>query len=196
MTNESTNRDPSSEPAFRPFASLAFWCSLFLAAGLFAVLALSPKLRTYRDLSREYDSLHGRLVATEQRTETMAKVAEALEHDPEFAAELVRSDFDSPGDEERMLVDPQLTLRGWDSEPAIAGAGGRHAGILFDGPLLDTLCDDRSVRIPLMAASALLILAAFALCGDGSNRADREDGSGRGGIRAWLAARYRKSAAG
>ncbi len=197
MTTEPTTPNDPSEPAFRPFASLAFWCSLFLAAGMLAVLALSPKLRTYRDLSREYDSLHGRLVVTEQRTEQMARLAEALEHDAEFAAELARSNFDSPGGEERIPVEPQLTLKGWNSaDPAVAGGGKWRAGMLFDGPLLDTLCDDRSVRIPLMAACILLVLTAFALCADRSNRNAEDDRSRGGGVRAWLADRYRTTADG
>jgi hypothetical protein len=190
----STNESNSTEASFRPLAALAFWCSLFLAAGLFAVLALAPKVRTYRGLAREYDRLHGRLVLTERRTESLAKVADALENDPQFAAELSRVDFDAPRGEEHIPVGPQLSLAAWDSEPGAEEADRHHSTqALLDEPLLDTLCDDRAVRLPLMGASSLLILTAFGLCRDKSHDRDDEGGA-RGRIGRWLANRYRKVA--
>jgi hypothetical protein len=187
--------DGSTEAGFRPFAALAFWCSLFIAAGLFAVLALSPKLRTYRDLSLEYDSLHRQLVSTERRTECLAKVADALEHDPDFAAELARVNFDAAGGDERIPVGPQLRLAAWDSEPKIAAGHPSSPVALLDGPLLNTLSDDRTVRVSLMGAAAILVLVSFAFCGERkANRGDNDPSQPRLHIRAWLADRYRKPA--
>jgi hypothetical protein len=188
---------PKTEPAFRPLAALAFWASLFVAAGLFAVLSLAPKLRTYCKLSREYDGFEKRLASTERRTENLAKVADALEHDPQFASELARIDFDAPADEERIPVGPQLSVAAWDSEPASDVAGARTAPTgLLDGPFLETLSDDRSVRVPLMVASSLLVVVAFALCGDKkSHRYGGRPDELRRGIRRWLADRYRTPAA-
>ena len=182
----------SSAGHFRPLAALAFWCSLFVAAGLFAVLALAPKLRTYRELSREYDGLHRQLVSTERRAECLAKVADALEHDPQFAAELARVNFDASGGEDRIPVGPQLSLAAWDAAPPIADPAERNSpSLLLDGPLLDTLSLDRSVRNPLMAASSLLILAAFALCGDSSSVSSQAGSErSRTNLRGWLANRY------
>jgi hypothetical protein len=49
------------------------------------------------------------------------------------------------------------------------------------------------VRGPLMAASSILVLCAFVLCSGGrSRRVDVLSESAPGGIRAWLAKRYRK----
>jgi hypothetical protein len=194
MTDERTESeadDHATEATFRPLAALAFWCSLFLAAGLFAVLALAPKVRTYHGLAREYDRLHRRLVSAERRTESLTKVADALEHDPQFAAELSRVDFDAPSGEERIPVGPQLSLAEWDTEPAVEANSHPSPRMLLDEPLLDTLCDDRTVRFPLMGASSLLVLAAFGLCGDRRQNRD-DDQSGRPGIHSWLANRYRK----
>jgi hypothetical protein len=189
------NEDASTDAGFRPVAALSFWCSLLIAAGLFAVLALAPKLRTYHRLSREYEGLHRQLVSTERRTESLAKVADALEHDPAFASELARINFDASPAEERIPVGPQLSLAAWDSEPANTDIRPAPA-VLLDGPLLDTLSEDRAVRIPLMAASSLLILVAFAFCGQ--NTAAERDGTSEqpcNGLRGWLANRYRKPAA-
>jgi hypothetical protein len=183
---------PKTEPAFRPLAATAFWVSLFGAAGLFAALALAPKLRTYRELSRDYDTLQRRLVSTEHRTERLAKVADALEHDAQFAAELARVDFDTPGAEERIPVGPQLSLPAWDANPASADIATRpSSAALLDGPFLDTLSDDRGVRTPLMAASSLLVLVAVALCGERRpRRAEADPDATDRGVRGWLARRY------
>jgi hypothetical protein len=197
MTGERNNaeHDGSTEVGFRPFTALAFWCSLFIAAGLFAVLALAPKLRTYRELSLEYDSLHRQLVCTERRTECLAKVADALEHDPDFAAELARVNFDAAGGDERIPVGPQLRLAAWDSEPTIAAGHPSSPVALLDGLLLNTLSDDRTVRVSLMAAAALLVLVSFAFCGERkANCGDKDSSQPRLHIRAWLADRYRKPA--
>jgi hypothetical protein len=188
--------DGPAEAGFRPFPALAFWCSLFIAAALFAVLALAPKLRTYRELSLEYDSLHRQLVSTERRTECLAKVADALEHDPDFAAELARTNFDASVGEERIPVGPQLRLAAWDSEPTIAASHASSSVALLDGMLLNTLSDDRTVRVSLLAAAALLVLVSFAFCGESTaNRGDKDSSRPRLHIRAWLADRYRKAVA-
>ena len=186
---------PQAEPAFRPLAATTFWVSLFGAAALFAALALAPKLRTYRELSRDYDMLQRQLVSTEHRTERLAKVADALEHDSQFAAELARVDFDAPGAEERIPVGPQLSLPAWDATPANADLATRRSrSALLDGPFLDTLSDDHRVRTPLMAASSLLVLVAFALCGERRPRRAQADLDATGrGVRGWLARRYGKS---
>jgi hypothetical protein len=87
-----------------------------------------------------------------------------------------------------------LSLSVWDSEPASAAPGARPSPVaLLDGALLNTLSDDRTVRLPLMAASSLLVLAAFVLCNERvTKRHDAEIERPRGGLRQWLANRYRK----
>jgi hypothetical protein len=56
---------------------------------------------------------------------------------------------------------------------------------------LNTLSDDRAVRVPLFAASSVLVVVAFALCGQNAARC-RGDEQPRIGILGWLADRYRK----
>ena len=52
--------------------------------------------------------------------------------------------------EERIPVGPQLSLAAWDSEPTTADTDfDPSPAVLLDGPLLDTLSDDRTVRVPL-----------------------------------------------
>src|SRR5579872_2877833 len=89
---------------FSVASSLTFWASLGLAAVLFAALALAPKLRTYRDLRLEYEERQRALVSQEQRHDYLARVAEALINDADFAAEMARIDFGVADSEEHIPV--------------------------------------------------------------------------------------------
>jgi hypothetical protein len=185
------------EPAFRPAASLAFWCCLFSAAGLFAALALAPKLHTYRELRREYIGMQQKLVGKERQVDYLQKVADALEHDPEYAAELARVDFGSDGLEERIPVEPSLGLRGTGAPQwnAVSPTGSeRHTSAdILESPLLDSLSVDRRVRASLLGATCLLVLVAFTfLCDTArpSETVERIAWSVR--CRRWLARRYSK----
>ena len=82
--------DCSTEESERLLPSLAFWFCLSAAAAIFAVVFLSPRLRTYRDLRRQYDGLERGSIASETNVDYLNRVVEALKHDPDFAAELAR----------------------------------------------------------------------------------------------------------
>jgi hypothetical protein len=193
---------PSSAEAvegFRPLASLAFWCCLGLSIAILAAVFLAPRLRTYRDLKRQYDGLERELIAAEGRVDYLQKVVDALQHDSQFAAELARADFGaiSPamGKEERIAVPPALNLK---SEPMSGGATTAEAGRPFsqsvlDTPLLDTFSDDRSVRSSLLGAASVLVLVAFTLLCDKRSRAEDETEEvveERSAFRQWLDRRY------
>lgn len=187
----------SVEPAFRPVASLAFWCCLFSAAGLFAALALAPKLHTYRELRREYIGMQQKLVGKERQVDYLQKVADALEHDPEYAAELARIDFGTDETEERIPVDPKLGLSGAVTPnlnaKGLAGSERNGSTDILESPLLDTLSVDRRVRSSLLGATCLLVLVAFTfLCNTArpSETVERIAWSAR--CRRWLARRYSK----
>jgi hypothetical protein len=198
-----------AEREFSPAASLAFWCCLVFAAALFALLALAPRVRIYRELGREYADLHTRLVEQERQVEYLGQVADALEHDPHFAEELARVEFDAAGPEERIPVDPRLSLQGGrDRAPAappraaspsaIGPSSARGLSPLLDRPfvdraLLDVLCDDRPVRSTLLGAAAFLVIVAFTLLCDPTGRPGERALEGRD---PGLAARLARALAG
>jgi hypothetical protein len=184
-----------SEPSFRPIASLAFWCCLALSAAIFATVFLAPRLRTFRDLTREYDGIQRELLTSERQVDYLQKVVDALRHDPEFAAELARVDFGVSGSEERIPVAAQLSLSG--EPPAInveaEGVVRPFPRNLLDTPLLDKLADDRSVRSSLLGAVSLLLLVAFTfLCGTRPRWPVNKGIGWRARCRRWFAERYAK----
>lgn len=196
MTAVDTTPDGHStdDASFRPLAALAFWCCLFLSGILFAALALAPRLKTYRELEREYATVQHELTTAERRVDELQKVADALEHDPEFAAEQARIDFDIVGPEERIPVGRQLSLGGMPADQAAAKEVLQpFPQNLLNTPFLDTLCDDASVRQPLLGTAAFLIVVAFTLLCR-TRTSDDSDNVGFGArCGRWLADRYGKA---
>ena len=213
---EATARsEEPADPGFRPAAALAFWFCLSLAASLFAAVVLAPKLRIYRELSREYDGLARTLASAECKVDALQKVADALQSDPQFAEELARADFDaSAPDEERIPVDSKLSLGRKDPASALLGNGHSSAGDaprpedlsratpfnggarpfgqkLLETPLLEPLANDHRVRGWLLGLSCALVLFAFTfLCEGGAQTVDGDKIGWRTRFRRWTAQRY------
>jgi hypothetical protein len=191
---EDVNR--SIEESERLLPSLAFWFCLSIAAAIFAVVFLSPRLRTYRDLRRQYDGLERELVASEGNVDYLNRVVGALKHDPEFAAELARADFRVTGSEERFAVAPALRLNGVRAaaEVAPALAVRPFSQTALDTSLLDSLTDNRTVRSSLLSAASLLVLVAFTLlCQKRPDLGSIDSARWRNRLRGWLADRYQRS---
>lgn len=139
--------------------SLLFWVCLLVAAGLFAAVALAPRLLTYLELRAEYESNQQQLVSLEQQVDSLRRVVAAFENEPEFTAELARIDFDAsrPGDE-RIAVDRRLSL---DAGPRPARPVKSSAS--FDWPRrpLSVIAHETIVRRTALVFAALLTIVAF-----------------------------------
>jgi len=198
--NEGLQSPPGSShippEGFRPVASLAFWCCLAASAALFAAVFLAPRLRTYRELRRQYDGAQWELIASERHVDYLQKVVDALRHDPQFAAELARVDFGVSGSEERIPVPLALNMNG---EPTLDGerlqdSPRPFAQSLLDTPLMDKLSDDRSVRASLLGAASLLVLVSFTfLCDTRPRLSEVDPVRWRTRIGRWFAERYAKA---
>ncbi|MBT4865422.1 MAG: hypothetical protein HON53_09920 [Planctomycetaceae bacterium] len=157
--NETANKLKERQHTWR--VSLAFWLSLLFSAVLYAAVALSPKLLEFTTLDNEFQSNRAELVSVEQRVSHLERVSEALRNDPEFAAELIRVDFEAsrPGDE-RIAVEPLLSL---EAVPAST----RSASAAIDGPLawytplLEVLTRNQTLRMSLLAIAAVVMVGAF-----------------------------------
>jgi hypothetical protein len=178
----------------RLLPSLAFWCCLTLSAALFALVFLAPRLRTLRDLGRQYDGLQSELVASERHVDYLHKVVDALRDDPDFASELARADFGGSGTQERIAVSAPLSLNaGPRSDQNFAPDVPRSLSQrVLDTTMLDSLSDDRSVRGSLLAAASLVVLVAFTLLCDSRPRLRKVDPAAwRARCRQWFVERYK-----
>ncbi|MEX0700985.1 MAG: hypothetical protein WD069_02710 [Planctomycetales bacterium] len=161
-------------------ASVLFWLCLLAAVALYGSVALAPKYLEHLELRGAHHAGQVRLVAIERQVRTLEKVAQALETDPAFIAELARIDLDA-GDpaEERIAVAPQHRL---DAPPA-AAAPLPAATLPWHAPFVREFAESRALRRTLLVSAAAIVLAAFTLLHE----------SRQGGRPfAWLGDRYRR----
>jgi len=140
--------------------SLAFWGTLLVAGILFAAVSLAPKLKTLGDLREEYAANQRRLVALERQADELERVAEALEHDPAFAAELAKVEFAAgrPG-RERIVVPADLRLGAETAPSPVPSATPVRSPL--PAFVLEPLATHGGLRMTLLATAATLVLVAF-----------------------------------
>lgn len=166
--------------------SLAFWVALGTAAVLFATVNLSPRLAALLELRDEHYANQLRLVALEKQARQLERVVEALEHDPAFAAEMARLEFDAlrPG-EEVISVDRKLAL---DARRAATIEPERQATRAWYLPAVEIVATSQDVRNTLLLAAAVLVIASFTWLQEST--AGQIEAGGRALQSAW--GRYRK----
>lgn len=69
--------------------SVAFWSTLLVAAGMYAAVALSPKLADWINAHRQYADNAARLAELEDEADYLERLTAALKSDPAFAVQLV-----------------------------------------------------------------------------------------------------------
>ncbi|QDU81060.1 Septum formation initiator [Polystyrenella longa] len=152
--------------------SLLFWLFLFVAAAIFGVLALSPKLEVYWSLQAEQKQNAERLDSLQTEITYLQHVVDALEHDPEFQAELARIDLNpnrSVADEE--VLDLSLSIG-----PAVVQRDQPHlhdedSSSCREGWLVSknrSFVQDRILRNKLYLVMAGLVVFAFVFLQDNS----------------------------
>lgn len=156
--NFETDRSGSLLGALR---SLAFWLCLFVAAALYAAVALSSKLCAYGSLHAEFETNQWRLVTLERQVTRLRRVAAAQQHDPAFVREQAQSDFEllRPG-EQRIPVDSHLTLH---IGPGKSTAAPRPVALPVYAPLSRKIASSRELGNGLLAAAAALVIVAFTI---------------------------------
>lgn len=169
--------------------SLLFWLVLLTAGGCYAAVALAPKLVVWRDWDRRHRENQLELVALESRCTQLEQVIAALKHDPQFAAEMVRLEFDAlaPG-EEVIPVGRALALQPPAQEPVPRS----HVAWEVGDPWLSALASEPTLRRVLLVSAAILVLAAFTFLQDGNTTGHREPPRSAW---TWLRERYRRTQA-
>jgi hypothetical protein len=138
--------------------SLAFWLGLFVAVGLYGAVSLSPKLLAMQKQRREYVGNQVELVRMESRVGYLKRVANVMEHDPEFANELARVEFDvsRPGDE-RIPVDRELTMAAYPSEK---GETPVVSPPIYE-PMVRMFAENTDVRRWSLISACVIVIVAF-----------------------------------
>lgn len=144
--------------------SLAFWLCLFAATALYGAVALSPKLLTYFELSREHTANQWRLVSLERQVVHLQRIIDAEKNDPAFVREQARTELEvAAPEEQRIEVESHLHLKIGTGSPDLATHRAERA---WFEPLLAFLAHSRSTSNLFLAAAAGLVLYAFTLLRD------------------------------
>jgi cell division protein FtsB len=98
--------------------SLLFWLALLAAIGVYALVALSPKLLAYLDLRQEHQANQVQLVRVEHQIDDLRQIAVSLKQDPDFVRKLANVEFGAARpDEEHIPVDEPLQISIRDNDP-------------------------------------------------------------------------------
>ena len=153
--------EPSPDTISGLVISLLFWLCMIVAAVLFGVVSLSPKLLVYLHLRSQFDMNQRKLVALENQADQLQRVIDAMQHDKEFAAELIRIEFDAARpDEEVIPVDFPLKRDARVVETPLPEITSENP---WYEPVVKNLASDSKLRTSLLGAAAMLVVASFTL---------------------------------
>ncbi|HID24756.1 MAG TPA: hypothetical protein EYP14_20475 [Planctomycetaceae bacterium] len=126
---------------------------------LYAAVVLAPKAWVWLNLSAAYRTNVEQLTALQQRIKFLEQVAEALQTDPEFAAEFARLDLAARSpEEERIAVEGHLA---WDTRRAEMLPEVPPPSLPWYAPLVRLIAFSRSVRTVILLAAAGVMLLSF-----------------------------------
>ena len=159
MSDSSNNWDPSAESSSW-LISVLFWSFLLCAVGLYAIVALAPKVWTHMKLKAEYYTNYAQAKALQERINFLKKVAAALKTDPEFRAEYARLDLvqERPKNGEYISVQKHLA---WDARKAEMLPQIRPRSLPWYAPLIKQLAFNWYVRRTVLLAAAAIMLLSF-----------------------------------
>jgi cell division protein FtsB len=141
--------------------SLLFWLCMLVSAVLFGVVSLSPKLLVYLQLRSRFDVNQRKLVGLENQADQLQRVIDAMQHDKEFAQELLRIEFDAARpDEEIIPVDFPLKRDARVVETPLPEIAAEHE---WYEPVVKHLASDSKLRTSLLGAAAMLVVVSFTL---------------------------------
>jgi len=138
--------------------SLLFWSQLLIAASLYGLVALSPKLLSYINLQGEHLKRQSQLVSLENHISELEKVVDSLHDDPRVMEELARLDLDAARpDEKRIPLEGGVTLQSRLGQTVHVPDVGRA----WYEPFLRAFAEHTSLRVTSLAVAAALVVISF-----------------------------------
>lgn len=144
--------------------SLCFWLTLILAAGVYATVALAPKVAVWSQVRFEHRRNAADLIRLEQDVDYLERVQEALETDPEFVERLAGLSQQNADDGQEFIPVSGTLLFGYTAEQADSRLQ-RPAEPRFHG-LIMALATHVRLRTGLLTFAAGLTIFAFAFLND------------------------------
>ncbi|MBL8851037.1 MAG: hypothetical protein JNG89_15265 [Planctomycetaceae bacterium] len=151
-------------PADPPRGSRAaplFWACLLIAAALYAPCVLANRIVNWSDLQQKYLRNQANLLDAQQQVHHLQQVADALETDPEFAAQVARAELGAaPASMHSQAIALPQELSSDPRMPpgALLTELPREAWYI---PALRTIASDAPLRRNLLIAAAAVFLFGF-----------------------------------
>ena len=168
--------------------SLAFWLALLAAVGVYALVALSPKLLNYIQLQHDYRATQVRLVTLEHEVADLTQVVDSLSRDPDFVRKLANVEFGARrAGEERIPVAEHLQISIRDHDPVFEMPTDSlpwYGSAVYPFAVLPRL------RGTMMLASALTLVFAFMFLQPTTATSSAKEPSAEPESRSGLLARY------
>lgn len=143
-----------------------FWLCLIVSAALYAPCALASRVVAWAQLQQKHDRNQAELVAAQQQVQHLLRVADALEADPAFAAQLARVELGAAPAGTRVIALPaELANDPRIPPPAPAIAPPRSPWYL---PLMQRIATDSSLRRNMLLTAAGVFLFGFLVFRDGA----------------------------
>jgi cell division protein FtsB len=138
--------------------SLLFWGQMVVAASLYGVVALAPKLTAFVELQNKHLKTQTQLVSLENHIHELEKVVVSLQDDPRVIEELARLDLDAARpDETRIPLEGGVTLQSRLGQSMHVPDVGRA----WYQPLLQAFAEHTSLRVTSLAVAAALVVISF-----------------------------------
>jgi hypothetical protein len=147
--------------------SLAFWITLTVAFGMFAVAALSSRLTEMGELRNRADGLRNEMLLLDERCAKLVQIRDALRDDPEFAARWARADFATGrARDETVLVDAAVTIADLLMPPVRPRAEIHRPWWLL---VVSSIESARGLNRSLFVAGLILTIVAFTFLQDSAS---------------------------
>jgi len=152
-----------SPPAGTPFSakwavSLLFWSMLLIAALMYGLVALAPRLFAWIENRHDFITNAHQLQALETEIDYLERVRDALESDPDFVRRLANASIDEDISETEIIPVSGTLIFGSEDQlqdrmPVVEAPVGTW--------LVQRFASDRQLRHGVMMSASLLVVFAF-----------------------------------
>jgi hypothetical protein len=162
---------PIADEPQRSVAAPLFWACLLFSVALYAPCVLAGRVVAWADLQQQYDRNQAELIGVQRQVRHLQRVADALEADPGFAAQLARVELGAaPAGARVIALPPELANDPRVPPPVEAIEPPRAPWYLS---IMQRLAGDSALRRNLLLAAAGVFLFGFLVFRDGAFAAPR-----------------------
>lgn len=161
-----TDNAPIDNEPQRSVAAPLFWLCLLVSVALYGPCVLAGRMVAWAELQQQYDRNQAGLIGAQQQVRHLQRVADALEADPGFAAQLARVELGAaPAGARVIALPPELANDPRIPPPMETIEPPRAPWYL---PMMQQLAGDSALRRNLLLSAAGVFLFGFVVFREGA----------------------------